>query len=276
DVFTNPQTNQFYKEGEFFKFPLLAKTLRKIANSSADYFYNGELGEQLVAELREMGAIITMEDLRSYRVNVYDAFESNFDEFKYFGTKLPGSGMMLSFMLKVMSKFKELYPDSKTDEEKSALFYHRIVEVFKHTYAKRALLGDPRFDDVSEVISNLTSDAFVDYIASQIVDNRTFPVSYYGDVFTVNDRGTAHVSVTDKFGNAVAVTSTINGYFGSLLMSPSTGIVWNNEMDDFSSPGITNEYNIPPTKYNHVAPGKRPISSMCPSIFVDRKTGNAI
>merc|ERR1719184_535573 len=128
-------------------------------------------------------------------------------------------------------------------------------------------------EQVSELVANLTSPTWLDSTRAKISDTQTVNnASFYGaEFFNVEDAGTAHISVLSPAGDAVAVTSTINRYFGSKFRSPSTGIIMNNEMDDFSFEGIINSFGIRPSENNMVAPGKRPVSSMSPTIVVDRK-----
>ncbi|KAB5567948.1 hypothetical protein PHYPO_G00238670 [Pangasianodon hypophthalmus] len=155
--------------------------------------------------------------------------------------------------------------------EKKTLTYHRIIEAFRFAFAKRSRLGDPRYVKINELIHDMTSDYFADNIRSKISDDSTQPESYYDPIyFNHKSYGTAHLSIIAEDGSAVAVTSSINLPFGSKVMSRSTGIIFNNMMDDFSSPYVTNAYNVPPSPNNFIQPGKRPLSSMCPTIICDK------
>jgi len=161
-------------------------------------------------------------------------------------------------------------PKDIDDEHSAALTYHRVIEAFKFGYAKRTNLADEDFYNVTELVKNLTSRSYADEIRKLISDNTTRDYSFYGPTYyDQNTTGTSHLSVIDTEGSAVAVTSTINARFGSKLRGMRTGIIFNDEMDDFSSPNITNFFGLRPSPANFIVPGKRPLSSMSPAIFIN-------
>lgn len=151
-------------------------------------------------------------------------------------------------------------------------YWHRLIETFKHAYGHRTNLGDIHFEpSVREIYEDLIDPKFAAEIRKLILDDRTFEdMSYYGANFSnVEDHGTAHISVLAPNGDAISVTSTINGHLGAKVRSRQTGIILNDEMDDFSTPGYVNAFNIPASPANYIKPGKRPMSSTCPSIVLD-------
>lgn len=167
-------------------------------------------------------------------------------------------------MLNVLGGYKSL------EFLKGFLGIHRLIEAIKHMLAIRMDLGDPDFVNVTGDVVEMLSLPLADRIRGRIVDNTTFPPGYYFPKWRqLDDHGTSHLCVVDGDRNAVAMTTTVNYYFGAKVLSPSTGIVLNNEMDDFSVPATKRTPGqLPPAPANFIAPGKRPLSSMTPLIIL--------
>ncbi|XP_022893272.1 glutathione hydrolase 3-like isoform X2 [Olea europaea var. sylvestris] len=242
----------------------LGNSLEAVAEQGPEAFYKGKVGEKLVEDVRRAGGILTMEDLRNYRVDVTDAVAVNVMGYRILGMPPPSSGTVgLSLILNILESY------GSPDAVKGPLGLHRLIEALKHMFAIRMYLGDPHFENVDGAVSDMLSPDFAKSIREKIFDNTTFPPEYYMYRWNqLRDHGTSHFGVVDSDRNAVSMTTTVNYPFGGGVLSPSTGIVLNNEMDDFSTPTETSPDRLPPAPTNFIRPNKRPLSSMTPIIVL--------
>ncbi|KAL1107488.1 hypothetical protein V6Z11_D03G048300 [Gossypium hirsutum] len=263
EVFTS--NGDLLKVGDICYNKKLAKTLRKISVYGVETFYNGSIGFNLVNDIQEAGGILTITDLKKYKVKVREPITANILGLKIITMPLPSSGgVSMMLVLNILAQYA--IPSGLS----GSLGTHRLIEALKHAFAVRMNLGDPDFVKVSKVVADMLSPKFALELKKTINDNRTFGPNYYGGRWNqIHDHGTSHLSIVDTKRNAVSITNTVNGFFGSKILSPSTGIVLNNEMDDFSMPSNNSSGDTPPpAPPNFVHPGKRPLSSMTPTIVL--------
>ncbi|XP_065176754.1 glutathione hydrolase 1 proenzyme-like [Sycon ciliatum] len=245
----------------------LADTLEEIALHGSAALYTGHIAETIVDAVKKARGIMVLDDLKQYNVSVDSPTVTNLTKgWTMYSAPPPASGIIASFIASILTGYGGLSDD--------ALSYHRMVEAFKFAYAQRSYLADPHFNyssGVKDLIERkLANRTFADEVRRMITDSHTHNVSYYGGEYDVRaSSGTTHVSVV-RADSAVSVTSTINTYFGALIMTDS-GIVLNNEMDDFAAPNVTSFYGLPPAEPNFVEPYKRPLSSQTPTIVCDEK-----
>ncbi|XP_055338973.1 scoloptoxin SSD14-like isoform X2 [Paramacrobiotus metropolitanus] len=275
-LFMNETTGQTYVEGDVVASPVLADTLEIIANDPKGIheFYNGSIAQKLAGDIQKGGGIIQLADFAQYRVQEREPLSTKIsDNMTLMGVGLPSGNVVLHNIFGTLKGYN--YSKawvSMTDDEK-ALFYHRFVEALKFGYARRSHLSDDLFvPGLDRFVQELLSAEYLDNTRRKISDEKTFEdPRHYGaqESGTVNQGGTAHISVIDKDGNAVAYSTSINTIFGSYRISRSTGIIFNNHMDDFKTSNKPNYFGIPPSEANKIEPGKRPQSSTCPLILID-------
>ncbi|XP_033118890.1 glutathione hydrolase 1 proenzyme-like isoform X2 [Anneissia japonica] len=275
EVFVGPDGG-ILKEGDTMFRLKLARTYERIAEGGEKEFYEGELSKDILKDIQDRDGIIKAEDLKNYAVKerntTFITITAGEKTLQMFSLPPPASGAVLSLILNILDEYNF---NVKSYEEDTVQTYHRIVEAFKFAYAKRSALGDQDYVDVEELVKNMTSDEYAKEL-QEMITNNTHNTSYYGPLFgNEEDYGTAHLSIVDENGMAVSMTSTINTYFGSKVRGTRTGIIFNNEMDDFSTPGTVNSFGVPASPSNFIKPGKRPMSSMCPSIFLDKSSNKA-
>jgi gamma-glutamyltranspeptidase/glutathione hydrolase len=244
---------------------------QKIAERGAAGFYRGDVAEAIVAEMKRGRGLVTLGDLAAMEPVVREPLAGAFGPYTVLSMPPPSSGgVALLETLNILAALKGLHPEAALEKlgPKSPLYLHLLAESFKHAFADRAAyLGDADF--VKVPIDQITSRAHAAALAKRIDLAHTQATKAYGRFATPDDGGTSHFSILDAKGNAVACTETINTHFGSYVVEPKFGIVLNNEMDDFTSlPGVPNAFGLIQSEANSIAPGKRPLSSMTPTILV--------
>lgn len=245
--------------------------LELIASEGPDAFYKGRIAKAIVEACD--GGAITLKDLAEQDpVVVRTALKGTFDGKTVLTMPPPSSGgVALLQMLNALTKWEQKNPAKSLTNmgHNTPDYIHVVTEAMKHAFADRAqYLGDTDFADVP--IDRLLSDKYADQIADRIQLARTLKPEAYGRFFSATDSGTSHFSVIDKHGNAVACTETINLVYGSFVVVPEFGFVLNDEMDDFAAnPGKPNAFGLIQSEANAVAPGKKPLSSMTPTLVIE-------
>lgn len=252
------------QEGDILTQKDLANTLKRIRDNGAKDFYSGETAKKIANHMAK-GGLITLDDLKEYSVIERKPIEGTYKEYDIISMPPPSSGgIHIVQILNILENF-----DLQKSGPNSAQTYHLMSEAMKRAYADRSeYLGDPEFVNVP--IEQLTSKQYAKDIASQISTTQATPSSLIkpANLAPYESPQTTHFSVVDQYGNAVAVTYTLNTNFGSGIVAEGTGVLLNNEMDDFSSkPGTPNVYGLIGGESNAIAPKKRPLSSMTPTII---------
>jgi len=255
---------RIFNVGDTIKYPALAETLRRIAKNGKDEFYKGETAERLVRFLQEKGGIITMEDLASYEAQWREPIVFDYRGYKIISMAPPSSGgVTIAQIFGMIEAF-----DLKSMEHNSPEYIQVLVEAERRAYADRNYyLGDPDFVEVP--VAQMLDKS---YLKSRMSTFNKEKATLSSDVaqgsirFQESDE-TTHYSILDQFGNALAITTTLNGAFGSKLFCDDLGFFLNNEMDDFSAKaGVPNMFGLIGAEANKIEPGKRMLSSMTPTL----------
>lgn len=261
-------SDSIWKEGDLLIQPELATTLQRIRDSKRDGFYSGETADCIVRQMEESGGLITHQDLQDYQSVWREPVTGTYRDYKFYSMAPPSSGgVALKQLLGFMSEYNVRSMGHNTVET-----IHYMTEAEKLVYADRAqYLGDPSF--VKVPVDEITSAKYLSKRALGIRKERATP----SDSISAGKPGksesleTTHYSVADRWGNAVAATTTLNGGYGNKIVVKGGGFFLNNEMDDFSSkPGTPNIYGLIGNEANAIEPGKRMLSCMTPTLVTKK------
>ncbi|RFU24183.1 hypothetical protein B7463_g12156, partial [Scytalidium lignicola] len=237
-----------------------ADTLEKIAEFGADMFYEGEIANATIAAIQKSNGTMTLEDLKSYHIALRKPISINYRNYTLYSTGAPSGGPVGLSILKIM----EGYNTSLNE-----LNIHRLDEAMRFSYGAHAELGDPDFfDNMEEFAAQMIDAATAEKIRKKIDDQKTQEVGAYDPKgwMVPEGHGTSHIVTADETGMSITLTTTINLLFGSQLVVPETGVILNDEMNDFSIPNVHNEFGYVPSPTNYIRPLKRPLSSITPII----------
>ena len=263
----NDQIKEFeneFTEGDLFINKPLAQTLKLLQKKGKDEFYKGSIGEQIVEYLKTKNGIIQKKDLEDYEPVWRDPVVFNYKDLEIISMGPPSSGgVVLGQIFKMLDNF-----DLSKIKHNDANYIKLLTEIEKRAFADRSkYLGDPDFNYIP--VNELFDQSYLDSKISDFsFQKSTKSVDIFpGSIILNESNETTHYSIVDQFGNAVAVTTTLNGSYGSKLYPPNLGFFLNNEMDDFSiKPGIPNMYGLTGGEINSIQPQKRMLSSMTPTI----------
>ncbi len=273
--------------GHLVKQPELARTLQTLAKSGPKAFYSGPLAQAMVDTVKAGGGTLSLEDLKAYKTRAHAPLEGSYRGHRLLTMPPPSAGGLA--VVQVLGAMERLRPQGLDFREPETL--HLYAEAVRRVYVDRVkYLGDPAF--VKIPMESLTSSGYIADLAGSIDPKKATPSAsllppvegasgstlkkpdgtWYDPSSAPEKKNTTHISVIDKDGNAVALTTTVNYAFGSCVVAKGTGILLNDEMDDFAAlPGVPNAYGLVTGEANAIAPGKVPLSSMSPTLVFSRE-----
>ena len=254
-----------------------AAILRRIAAEGPSALYTGTAADALAAAVRIAGGVLTAADLAAYEPRIVEPLRGAFGGHELIVMPPPSSGGVA--LLETLNVLAAVEANRGPVDLHAAAGRHVLVEALKHAFADRAaFLGDPYAAEAAGSplpVGRLISPGYAAGLAATIDPARTFPPPHYGRVLPTEDGGTSHFSIIDAAGNAVACTETVNLVFGSLVVVPGTGVLLNDQMDDFAAvPGEPNAFGLIQGEANAVGPDRVPLSSMSPTVVL--KDGRAV
>lgn len=260
------QKSTAWKQGDVLIQKDLAETLKRIQKDGLKGFYEGNTAELLVQEMKRGSGILSLNDLKNYKVAERKPLTFNYKNTEIVSMPLPSSGGILLAQMLTMSGFENLENYKQNSTEAVQI----MVEAERRAFADRAeFMGDPAF--ITDKTDMLISDKYLKNRWKNFNKNKATPSSEVGKIIAqpAESTETTHISIVDKEGNAVAVTTTLNGLYGSKVVVSGAGFFLNNEMDDFSvKPGVPNMFGAVGGEANAIEPGKRMLSSMTPTIVL--------
>lgn len=262
----------FYPDGEPLDVgqrlvqPELARTLELLAAQGPEGFYKGPVADALTAEMRRADGRLEQADLDGYESRWRNPLRGSFDGYTVIGMPPPSSGGVA--LLQALAMVERLAP-ARGSEGPDRATVHQWAEAMRHAFADRAAhLGDPDFNELP--IEALLDPAWLDERADSIAEEANLEIEPWARTPSEGSGETTHLSVLDAQGNAVSLTTTLNTTFGTGILVPGAGFLLNNELDDFSlKPGVPNAYGLVGQAANQIEGGKRPLSSMTPTVILD-------
>ncbi len=244
----------------------LAETLKRIRDNGQKGFYEGKTAELIVEEMKKGNGIISLEDLKNYKVRTRNALEFNYKGNIVIGMPPPSSGGLIVWQLMKMMEQRPLSSYGFQTTRSVQL----MVEAERRSYADRAeFMGDPDFWKVP--VKTLTSDTYIKNRMADYDSNKATPSKDIKAGIIKESEETTHISIIDQYGNMISITTTLNNSYGSRTVVAGAGFIMNDEMDDFSvKPGVANMYGALGGEANAIQPGKRMLSSMTPTLVLDK------
>ena len=241
-----------------------ADTLETIAKRGPDAFYTGPIAQTFINTIQRNGGIMTLEDLKNYTVAIREPAAIDYRGFKIRSGSAPSSGTVAMSVMKIIEGYSTIGEAATLN-----VSTHLFDEALRFAYGQRSELGDPLFvEGMDEYQADMLKEATAAAVRAKISPYHTLNVSAYdpSGFESLETPGTSAIVTSDVNGLAVSLTTTVNLLFGSHIMVPETGVILNNEMNDFSIPGASNAFGYIPSPANYIRPGKRPLSSITPTI----------